>query len=62
MKKTKTYMDKLMKNKEFREKFDEEYQNLCIGEQVTRARHKTILTQDTLVNRIKNNKTLPIKT
>jgi len=61
MKKTKTYMDKLMENKEFREKFDKEYQNLCIGEQVDRARHKTILTQDTLVNRIKNNKTLPIK-
>jgi hypothetical protein len=61
MKKTKTYMDKLMKNKEFREKFDKEYQNLCIGEQVARAQHKTILTQDTLVNRIKNNKTLPIK-
>lgn len=50
-----------MENKEFREKFDKEYQNLCIGEQVDRARHKTILTQDTLVNRIKNNKTLPIK-
>ncbi len=50
-----------MENKEFREKFDKEYQNLCIGEQVARARHKAILTQDTLVNRIKNNKTLPIK-
>ena len=31
MKKTKTYMDNLMKNKEFREKFNKEYQNLCIG-------------------------------
>ena len=51
-----------MENKEFREKFDKECQNLCIGEQVARVRHKTILTQDTLVNRIKNNKTLPIKT
>jgi len=57
MKKTKTYMDNLIKNKEFREKFDKEYQNLCIGEQVARARYKTILTRDTLVNRIKNNKT-----
>ena len=57
MRKTKTYMDKLMENKEFREKFDKEYQNLCIGEQVARARHKTILTQDTPVNRTKNNRT-----
>lgn len=30
MKNSKTYMDKLMKNKEFREKFDKEYCNLCI--------------------------------
>jgi len=54
---TKTYMDKLIENKEFREKFDKEYQNLCIGEQVARAKKKTILTQDTPVNRKKNNKT-----
>lgn len=32
MRKIKTYMDKLMNNKEFRERFDEEYQNICIGE------------------------------
>ena len=32
MKKTKTYMDKLIENKEFREKFDKEYQNLCVAE------------------------------
>ena len=31
MKKTEIYMDKLMGNKEFRDKFDKEYQNLCIG-------------------------------
>ena len=41
-----------MENKEFREKFDKEYRNLCVGEQVVRARHKTILTQNTLVNRV----------
>ena len=57
MKIIKTYMDKLMKNKEFRENFDKEYQSLCTEEQVARARNKTILTQDTLVNRRKNNKT-----
>ena len=58
MKKTKTYMDKLMENKEFREKFDKEYQNLCAEEQIARARHKATLTQDTLVNRRRNNKSL----
>lgn len=29
LKKNKTYMDKLMTEKDFREKFDQEYQNLC---------------------------------
>ena len=40
MKKTKTYMDKLLENKEFRERFDKEYRNLCIGEKIAGARHK----------------------
>ena len=53
MRKTKTYMDKLMKNKEFREKFDKEYQNLCIGEPIAKIRHETYLTQDALVKRKK---------
>ena len=57
MKKTKTYMDKLMKNKEFRENFDKEYQNLCIGEKIAEIRHQAKLTQDALINRMKNNKT-----
>jgi len=56
MKKTKTYMDKLMKNKEFREKFDKEYQSLCIGEQIAGARHKAKLTQDCLAKQRKPNK------
>jgi len=51
MRKTKTYMDKLMKNKEFREKFDEEYKNICIGEQIARIRHQANLTQDALAKR-----------
>ena len=51
MKKTKTYMDKLMKNKEFREKFDKEHQNLCIGEHIARIRHQANLTQDALAKR-----------
>ncbi len=56
MKKTKTYMDNLMKNKEFREKFDKEYQNLCIGEKIAEIRHKENLTQDDLVKQSKLNK------
>jgi len=51
MKKTKTYMDKLMKNKEFREKFNEKYQNICIGEHIARIRHRANLTQDALAKR-----------
>jgi len=56
MKKTKTYMDRLMENKEFREKFDKEYQNLCIGEKIAEIRHKENLTQDDLVKQSKLNK------
>ena len=56
MKKTKTYMDKLMKNKEFREKFDEEYKNICIGEQIARIRHRANLTQDALAKQIHTTK------
>ena len=56
MKKTRTYMYKLMENKEFREKFDREYQNLCVAEKIAEIRHRVNLTQDTPVNRIKNNK------
>jgi transcriptional regulator with XRE-family HTH domain len=51
MRKTKTYMDKLMENKEFRQRFDEEYQNICIGEQIAKIRHRANLTQDALAKR-----------
>ena len=56
MKKTKTYMDKLMKNKEFREKFDKEYQNLCIGEKIAEIRCRANLTQDALAKRTNTTK------
>ena len=56
MKKTKTYMDKLMENKEFHKKFDKEYQYLCIGEHIAKIRHQANLAQDVLINRMKNNK------
>jgi transcriptional regulator with XRE-family HTH domain len=44
-------MDKLMENKEFREKFDKEYHNLCIGEKIAGIRHQAKLTQDALAER-----------
>ena len=56
MKKTRTYMDKLMENKEFREKFDKEYQNLCIGEKIAEIRHQAKLTQDSLAKRTRTTK------
>jgi hypothetical protein len=58
MKKTKTYMDKLMENKEFREKFDKEYQNLYVAEKIAEIRQQAKLTQDNPVNRSRNNKSL----
>ena len=56
MKKTKAYMDKLMNNKEFRERFDEEYKSLCVTEKIAKIRHQVNLKQDVPVNRTKNNK------
>ena len=56
MGKTKTYMDRLMDGKEFREKFEQEYQNLCIGEQIARARHCAHLTQSALAKQIHTTK------
>ena len=56
MNKTKTYMDKLMENKEFSEKFDKEYQNLCVAENIAEIRHRANLIKDALINRTKNNK------
>ncbi len=56
MKKNKTYLDKLMTGKEFQEKFKVEYQNLCIAEQITRARHHAHLTQSDLAKRINTTK------
>ena len=56
MKKVKTYMDKLKKSKEFCKRFEEEYQNLCIGEQAARIRHQAHLTQATLAKRMHTTK------
>ena len=45
-------MDKLMENKEFRKKYDKEYQNLCIAEKIAKIHHQANLTQDDPVTRI----------
>jgi len=54
--KVKTYMNTLMADKEFREKFDQEYQNLCISEQIAIARKAAHLTQAALAKRIHTTK------
>ena len=56
MEKTKTYMDKLLQDKEFKEKFVKEYSNLCLAEQIARARHNARLTQEGLAKRIDSTK------
>ena len=56
MKKNKTYMDELMKDEKFREKFDEEYQNLCVAEQIAYMRRHAHLTQAALAKRIHTTK------
>jgi hypothetical protein len=38
MKKIKTYLDKLMQDKGFREKFDLEYQKLCAEEKKAKGK------------------------
>ncbi len=44
-KRVKTYIATLMADKKFREKFDQQYQNLCIAEQIAQARYHAHLTQ-----------------
>jgi hypothetical protein len=38
MKKTKTYLDKLMQDRGFREKFDVEYKKLCAEERKAKGK------------------------
>jgi len=54
--KVKTFMDTLMSDKEFRERFAIEYQNLCISEQIARARRNAHLTQEALAKQIHTTK------
>ena len=50
MKKKKTYMDKLMQDKDFREKFDVEYQKLCAEEKKAKVKSDTTLLSQPIKN------------
>ena len=54
--KVKTYADKLLENKHFREAFEQEYKNLVISEQIAELRHKADLTQDQLARKVHTTK------
>ena len=47
-----------MENKEFYEKFDKEYRNLCVAEKIAEIRHKEKLTQSNLAKHAENSKIL----
>jgi len=54
--KHRTYFDKLMEDKNFKEKFEQEYRNLVISEKIAELRHKAHLTQEELAKRIHTTK------
>ncbi len=56
MKQIKTYADKLLSNKKFKEAFDQEYKNLIISEKIAKLRHKANLTQEELARKVKTTK------
>jgi DNA-binding XRE family transcriptional regulator len=54
--KVKTYFDKLMEDKKFREDFEQEYRNLVISEKIAELRHKARLTQEQLAQKVHTTK------
>ncbi|OGW98433.1 MAG: hypothetical protein A2Z81_08255 [Omnitrophica WOR_2 bacterium GWA2_45_18] len=54
--KVRTCADQLLKNKHFREQFEEEYKNLVISEKIAELRHKAHLTQEELAEKIHSTK------
>ena len=54
--KMKTYADKLLENKNFREEFEREYKNLIISEKIAELRHKAHLTQEQLARKVHTTK------
>ena len=51
-----TYADKLLEDKNFREEFEQEYKNLVISEKIAELRHKADLTQEQLAQKIHTTK------
>jgi len=54
--KNETYVDKLLKNKDFKKKFEKEYQNLLISEKIAKLRHSSNLTQEALAKKVHTTK------
>ena len=54
--KVRTYADKLLADKKFREEFEREYKNLVISEKIAQLRHQARLTQEELAQRIHTTK------
>ena len=46
--KVRTYADKMLADKKFREEFEREYKNLVISEKIAQLRYKARLTQEEL--------------
>ncbi|MFH1856257.1 MAG: helix-turn-helix transcriptional regulator [Candidatus Omnitrophota bacterium] len=56
VKKVKTYMDKLMQNKNFKKEFEREYSDLLISESIAKLRKSARLTQESLAEKIHTTK------
>jgi len=54
--KTRTYADKLLEDKQFKQAFDHEYKNLVISEKIAELRHQAHLTQAELAKRVHTTK------
>ena len=54
--KIRTYSDKLLEDKKFREAFELEYANLVIAEKIAELRHRARLTQEQLARKVKTTK------
>jgi len=55
-KQIKTYADKLLSDKKFKQDFEQEYENLVISEKIAELRHLVHLTQAQLAKRIHSTK------
>lgn len=54
--KIRSYADRLLEDKAFREEFEQEYKNLVISEKIAELRHKAHLTQEELANKVHTTK------